>query len=66
MELKQKVRKIRESEKVKFVKSGLDYRCSLKSDCFICLNESPLKMMENAFYFLLKALFVLKMALLER
>ena len=26
----------------------------------ICLTESPLKMMKNAFYFILKALFVLK------
>ena len=28
--------------------------------CFICFNESPLKMMKNAFYFILKALFVVK------
>ena len=27
---------------------------------FICLNHSPSKMMKNAFYFILKALFVLK------
>ena len=27
---------------------------------FIYFNESPLKMMKNAFYFMLKALFVLK------
>ena len=27
---------------------------------FVCFNESPLKMMENAFYFIIKALFVLK------
>ena len=40
---------------------------SLKSDphlpkktCVICLIENPLKMMRNAFYFVLKALFVLK------
>ena len=26
----------------------------------ICLIESPLKMMKNAFYFILKALFILK------
>ena len=26
----------------------------------VCFNESPLKMMKNAFYFILKALFVLK------
>ena len=28
---------------------------------FVCFNESPLKMMKNAFYFILKALFVLKL-----
>ena len=40
---------------------------SLKSDfhlprkiIFICFNESPFKMMKNAFCFILKALFVLK------
>ena len=27
---------------------------------FICFNNSPSKMMKNAFYFILKALFVLK------
>ena len=27
---------------------------------FICFNESPLKMMKNAVYFMLKALFILK------
>ena len=37
----------------------------LKSDftfqkCFISLNESPLKMMKNAFYFTLKTFFVLQ------
>ena len=30
-----------------------------KKICVICLIESPLKMMKNAFYFILKALFVL-------
>ena len=50
---------------------GLEVACSLKNDlkvglspskknCFICFYESPLKMMKNAFYFTLKALFVLK------
>ena len=29
-------------------------------DFFICLNESPFKMMKNAFYFIVIALFVLK------
>ena len=38
----------------------------LKSDyhfpkkCFICFNETPLKMIKNAFYLILKVLFVLK------
>ena len=27
---------------------------------FICFNDSPSRMMKNAFYFILKALFVLK------
>ena len=31
-----------------------------KKVCVICLIESPLKLMKNAFYFILKALFVLK------
>ena len=31
-----------------------------KKICIICLIESPLKMMKNAFYSILKALFVLK------
>ena len=31
-----------------------------KKNCVICFIESPLKMMKNAFYFILKALFVLK------
>ena len=31
-----------------------------KKNYFICFNESPLKMMKNAFYFILKAPFVLK------
>ena len=32
-----------------------------KKNCFIYFNESPLKMMENGFYFILKALLVLKL-----
>ena len=32
-----------------------------KKICVICLIEIPLKMMKNAFYFILKALFVLKL-----
>ena len=31
-----------------------------KKFIFICFNESPLKMMKNAFYFILKALLVLR------
>ena len=30
-----------------------------KKNYFICFNESPLRMMQNAFYFILKAFFVL-------
>ena len=40
-----------------FIKVGLS---PSKEICVICLIESPLKMMKNAFYFILKALFVLK------
>ena len=32
-----------------------------KKICVICLIESPLKMMKNVFYFILKALLVRKM-----
>ena len=32
----------------------------LPKKIFICFNESPLKMMKNAFYFIVKALFVLE------
>ena len=31
-----------------------------KKVCFICFYERPLKIMKNAFYYILKALFVLK------
>ena len=31
-----------------------------RKKCVICFNKSPLKIMKNAFYFTLKALFVLK------
>ena len=31
-----------------------------KNICFICFYENPLKMMENSFYFILKALFFLR------
>ena len=31
-----------------------------KKNCFICSNKSPLKMMKNAFYLILKSFFVLK------
>ena len=43
------------------------WRKNLKSDSHLpkkvfitCFNDSPLKMMKNAFYFILKAIFVLK------
>ena len=31
-----------------------------KNNCVICFIESPLKIMKNAFYFILKALFIFK------
>ena len=40
-----------------FLKVGLS---PSKINCFICFNDSPSKMMTNAFYFILKALFALK------
>ena len=39
------------------VKAGLS---PSKKNCVICFNKSPLKFMKNAFYFILKAIFVLK------
>ena len=33
---------------------------TFKKSCFICFNESPAKMMKDAFYSILKALFVLR------
>ena len=44
-------------------KSGMILRSGLspsKKICFICLNESSLKIKKNALYFILKDLFVLK------
>ena len=38
------------------IKVGLSLSIKI---CFVCFNETPLKM-KNAFYFILKALFVLK------
>ena len=35
-----------------------------KKICFICFNESPLKLMKNAFYFILNTLVVLKILVL--
>ena len=40
-----------------FFKVGLS---TSKKNCVICFIESPLKVIKNAFYFILKALFVLK------
>ena len=46
-------------------RSHISYRLKLglspsKKNCIICFTESPLKMMKNAFFFILKALFLLK------
>ena len=40
-----------------FLKAGFS---PSKKVCFIFFNDSPLNMMKNAFYFIIKALFVLK------
>ena len=48
---------------IKFVVANLLFKVGLppsKKVGFICLNESPLKMMKNAFYFIVKDLFVLR------
>ena len=42
---------------VSLTESGLS---PSKKNCFICFNESPLKIMKNAFYLILKTLFVFK------
>ena len=44
-------------KKILLVKAKLS---PAKKNCVICLIESSLKMMKNVFYFVLKALFVLK------
>ena len=31
-----------------------------QKNCFVCFNENPQKMLNSAFYFLLKVLFILK------
>ena len=41
----------------KLIKIGLS---PSKKICFICFNESPLKVMKNVFYFILQALLVLQ------
>ena len=46
-----------ELKEVKYLKVGVSLS---KKICVICFTESPLTMMKNAFYFILKALFVLK------
>ena len=38
-------------------------KCEPKKLNFICFNKSLLNMMKNAFYFILKALFVLKISI---
>ena len=43
--------------KIYMLKVGLS---SSKKICFICFNDSPSKMTKNVFYFILKAVFVLK------
>ena len=53
-----------------FTQVNLQYICDIlkletqlpKKKCFICFHESPLKMMKNAFHFILKPLFVFKIS----
>ena len=40
---------------------SLKFDSHFLKNCFICFNESPLKIMKSAFYFILKALLILKM-----
>ena len=47
-----------DSEVMIYFKVGLS---PTKNICVICLIESPLILMKNAFYFILKALFVLNL-----
>ena len=43
-----------------FQKIHLNSDSHLPKKFFVCFNDSPSKVMKNAFYFILKALFVLK------
>ena len=53
---------LKESSKLNELKENLKSNYHLpKKNCVICLIGSPLKMMKNAFYFILKALFVLQL-----
>ena len=45
-----------------FIKVGLSH---CKKNVFICFIESCLKMMKNAFYLMLKALFILEILILK-
>ena len=49
--------KTRDFRVILFFKVGLS---PSKKNCVICFIESPLKMMKNACYFILKSLFILK------
>ena len=44
----------------KLVVKMLESDSHLPKNCLICFSENPLKMMTNSFYFILKALYVLK------
>ena len=41
-------------------RNNLKLDCHLPKKFFICFNDSPIKIMKNDFYFILKVLFVLK------
>ena len=48
------------TQNAKNTKNTESLTLTLQKICFICFDESPLKMMKNAFYFILTALFFLK------
>ena len=51
---------IKEKNKEQFFRANVKLDSHLLKEFFICFNESPLKIMKNTFYFILKALLVLK------
>ena len=60
-EIEKLLRNLSEKKACQKSDTPLKSDCRLpKKICVICFIESPIKMIKNAFYFVLKALFVLK------